>query len=213
MQIIPAILEQNFADAEKKIKLVTELTRWIQIDIIDGYLTKGKTFELELLTKLEHFGSENILWDMHLMVKEPIKWINKCNFAGAARIIGQVEMMSDREEFVKEIKDMGMEAGLAFDIDTRLDSDIPDDTDLVLLMGRKLGFEKQQINKDIWDKIEQLKQIRKDKDLQFAIGIDGGIDENNLPNFVRTGIGIGYCTGAVYNGNVDLNWKKLESLL
>ncbi len=213
MQIIPAILENNFDDAEYKIKLVSEMSKWVQIDVIDGNLTSGKTFELEQITKINHFGADNILWDIHLMVKEPIKWIKKCEFSGATRIIGQVEMMSDREKFIKEIKDVGMEAGLAFDIDTRLDSNIPDDTDIVLLMGRKLGFGKMDINKDIWNKIEQLKQIRRDKDLQFAIGVDGGINDENIINLVRTGVGVSYCTGAIFNGDVISNWKKLQALL
>jgi len=106
-----------------------------------------------------------------------------------------------------------MEAGLAFDIDTRLDNDIPYDTDIILLMGRKLGFGKQELDKKIWDKIEQLKQIRKDKDLQFAIGVDGGISQEVIANLVRTGVGTAYCTGAIYGGNVIDNWKKLQSLL
>lgn len=212
MQIIPAVLERKFEDADRKIDLVKDLTRWVQIDVIDGVLTPGKTFELEQLTKLS-FNSDNLLWDIHLMVKEPIKWIKKCDFVGANRVIGQVEMMEDREEFVKSIKDLGMEAGLAFNVDTVIDCDIPEDTDIVLLMGRPFGFGNYKMDKCISQRIEQLKQVRIDKDLNFAIGVDGGITENNIPLLCRLGVSMAYCTGAIYSGIVKENWKKLNSLI
>ena len=75
------------------------------------------------------------------MVKEPLNWLNKCLFVQASRVIGQVEAMSDRETFIAAVKDHGLEAGLAFDADTPLDFDIPLDTDLILLMGRPMGFD------------------------------------------------------------------------
>ena len=212
MQIIPAILEPKFEEAEKKIKLIKDLTRWVQIDVVDGVLTPGKTFELEQLTKLG-FSSDNILWDIHLMVKEPVKWIKKCDFVGASRIIGQVEMMTDREEFVSTVKNMGMEAGLAFNINTVIDCNIPDDTDTVLLMGRPFGFGDYELDKNIAQRIQSLKQVRTDLDLDFSIGLDGGVTEKNIPMFSRLGVSIAYSTGAIYRGDVKENWEKLNSML
>jgi ribulose-phosphate 3-epimerase len=139
MQIIPAILEKNYLEAQEKINRIKENTNWVQIDVSDGFFTKGKSFELELLASFEL--DKTLLWEIHLMVKNPSNWIKKCMFVGASRVIAQVEMMSDREDFIKKVKDTGMEAGLSFDIDTPVDN-IPEETDLVLLMGRKLGFEK-----------------------------------------------------------------------
>ena len=132
MIIIPTILEKDFSLAEIKIKLIKDLSRWIQIDVIDGFFSDGKSFELELLNKLEKEIQSNLL-EIHLMVKEPIKWIEKCNFVGACRIIGQVEEMENREEFIEKIKDMGIEAGLAFDVNTEI-KEIPKETDAILLM-------------------------------------------------------------------------------
>ena len=99
MIVIPTILEKDFARAEIKIKLIKDKSRWMQIDVIDGYFTDGKTFELELLNKIGKEIQSNLL-EIHLLVKEPIKWVEKCNFVGANRIIGQVEMMSSKDEFV-----------------------------------------------------------------------------------------------------------------
>jgi len=208
MLIIPTIIEKDFSLAEVKIKLIKDKTRWIQIDVLDGYFNEGKSFELELLNKIQKEIQNNLL-EIHLMVKEPIKWIEKCNFVGASRIVGQVEMMSDREKFVKEIKDMGLEAGLGFDIETEIDK-IPLETDLILLMGRKSGFESAEFDKKVLKKIETLVNLRRDKEMDFEIGIDGGIDLDIIEKIKDTGIKIAYCGKAIFNGMVSDNFEKLK---
>jgi len=208
MIIVPTILEQQFELAQVKIRLIKDKTRWIQVDVIDGVFLKEKTFETELLKKLEK-ELENNLLEAHLMVKEPIKWVEKCNFVGITRVIGQVEMMSSREEFVEKVKDIGMEAGLAIDIDTEI-GEIPKETDLVLLMGRKTGFGIKEIDKNIYKKIKELIKIRDKEDLDFEIGVDGGITLEEIDKIKKTGINIAYCGGAIFNGMVDDNWEKLN---
>jgi ribulose-phosphate 3-epimerase len=206
MQIIPTILEKDFAVAEAKINLIKDKTKWIQIDVIDGYFNEGKSFELELLNKLR---IENNLIEIHLMVKEPIKWIEKCNFVGATRIIGQVEMMNDVEKFVEEVKNDGLEAGLAFDINTEIKK-IPEETDLVLIMGRKSGFEKANFEEKIIEKIKKLEKMRMENNLDFKIGIDGGVDEKVIEEIRHVGVDIAYCGGAIFNGNIVENFNKLN---
>jgi len=207
MQIIPTILEKQFDLAEEKIRLIKDQTTWIQIDVIDSVYVHGKTFELERLTR-SGLNTENILWEVHLMVKEPQKWIAKSNFIDASRIIGQVEMMSDLEAFVSKVKDTA-EAGLAFDIETPI-GEIPKETDLVLLMARKAGFDPQELDSRIFDKIETLKKIRKEEGLEFKIGVDGGITQENIKKLAEAGIDIAYCGGAIFNGNVKNNLEKLN---
>lgn len=208
MIVIPTILEKDFALAEIKIKLIKDKSRWIQIDVIDGYFSDGKSFELELLNKVGKEIQSNLL-EIHLMVKEPIKWIEKCNFVGANRIIGQVEMMGNRDEFVEKIKEAGLEAGLAFDTETEI-GEIPKETDLILLMGRKSGFMMAEFDEKIYEKIKNLVKLRKNKKMDFEIGIDGGIDEEIIKKLKITGVEIAYCGGAIFSGNVNDNWEKLN---
>lgn len=208
MQIIPAILEKNFDLAWNKIRQVKDISKWVQIDVIDGKFNFGKTFELELLNNnLEE--TENTLWDIHLMVEEPINWIEKCNFVGALRIIGQVEKMSDREEFVNEVKNLGIDVGLAFDIDTEI-ADIPKETDLVLLMGRKSGFDSIPMNNKVFEKIKELIKIRNENGYKFLIAVDGGVNLDNIKHFKDSGVDVVYCTGAIFNGMVEDNLEKLK---
>ena len=208
MQIIPTILEKEFGLAQIKIRQAKNISKWIQIDVIDGKFESGKTFELELVNTISE-TTENILWEIHLMVKEPKNWIEKCSFVNACRIIGQVEMMTDRNEFITQVKNLGMEAGLGIDIDTEI-GEIPPETDLVLLLTRKAGFKRYDLDKKVFEKIEMLKKIRDKKGLKFKIGCDGGIDETNIGELNRVGVGIAYCGEAIFNGNVDDNLEKLK---
>lgn len=208
MIVIPTILEKDFALAEIKIKLIKDKSRWMQIDVIDGFFSGGKSFELELLNKVGKEIQNNLL-DIHLMVKEPIKWIEKCNFVGANRIIGQVEKMSNRQKFVEEVKNMGLEAGLAFDTETEIE-EIPKETDLVLLMGRKSGFMMAKFDEKIYEKIKKLVKLKENKKMDFEIGIDGGIDEEIIKKLKIAEVDIVYCGGAIFNGVVSDNLEKLN---
>ena len=209
MKIVPTILERDFGEAERKIRLVVDLVSWIQIDVIDGVFGAGKTFELELISRVD-FNIENKLLDIHLMVKEPIKWVNKCNFVGAVRVIGQVEMMTDRDKFVKKVKDLNMEAGLAIDIDTEI-GEIPAETDMVLLLGRKAGFGGGEMDERIWKKLERLKRLQNNKASAFQIGIDGGVTKATVGQLKQVGVDVAYCGGAVFGeGEVDNNLKILQ---
>lgn len=184
IQIIPTVFEKDFEQARKRLADIEDSSRWIQIDVTDGVFTYGRTFDLELINKVER--GEKKLWDIHLMVKEPIKWFEKCMFMGATRIIGQVEMMDNRDDFVSKVKSEAMEVGLAFDVGTKVEN-IPEEVDLVLLMARKAGFEEKEVDNGIFEKIEKAKKMN------LTVAVDGGVDESNIFLFEKAGVDIVYC--------------------
>jgi ribulose-phosphate 3-epimerase len=208
MTIIPTIFDKDYREAERKLGLVSGLTKWVQIDVTDDMFTPGKTFELELLNKFETNGI-NFLYDIHLMVKDPIKWLEKCLFVNATRVIGQVEMMSSVEAFVEKSKDIGFEAGIAYDWGTEIGK-IPKETDEILLMGRKAGFGDFELEKGIFIKIEALKQRRVDDNLDFMIGVDGAVTLGNVAKIKTAGADWVYCGEAVFHGNVNDNLDLLR---
>jgi len=198
MQIIPTTNPQtNYLEVEKRLEQIKDLSGWIQIDVADGILVKPATFPLEILSK-PSINLDHNLFDIHLMVKEPINWLKKCQFIEASRIVGQVEMMSDSEKFISSIKDMGTEAGLAFDIDTPI-VDIPAETDLILIMGRKMGFTPETLDENIYDKIKQAKSFGK------LVALDGGASLENFDKLKESGVDIIYS----YHNYFDLiNYGK-----
>lgn len=171
-------VKNNFGEVEVRIKSTKEMSRWIQVDVCDGEFAPGKTFELELLNKLD-FDADNILWDIHLMVKEPINWIEKCIHVGACRIIGQVEMMENLQKFVDKVISEGMDVGIGYDIGTEI-GEIPKEVDEVLLMGRKAGFGAYPLDKRVIEKIREVKEVKEKREKKFVIAIDGGVGEEDL---------------------------------
>ena len=200
MQIIPTTNPQvDFLDVEKRLEYIKDLSAWIQIDVTDGVLVSPPTFPLEILSKSKINLDKNI-FDIHLMVKNPINWINKCLFIEATRITGQVEMMDDREKFVTTVKDHGCEAGLSFDVDTPIDN-IPDETDLILIMGRKMGFAPAPLDDKIFEKIKQAKSFGK------LVALDGGASVDNFEKLKQSGLDIIYS----YQNYFDLRNYDLDS--
>jgi ribulose-phosphate 3-epimerase len=185
MQIIPTIgLKKQYSEAEEAIRQLRNYSSWIQIDVCDSVFAPGKTFELELLNRLD-FETKNNLWDVHLMVKEPINWVNKCIEVGASRIIGQVEIMSDREKFLEKVKSEAAEAGLSYDINTEIDA-IEGDWDIIQVMGRQAGFGYFEFEKKVLDKIKKI------KDMGYMVGVDGGADVDNIEMIEKAGADIVY---------------------
>jgi len=99
-------------------------------------------------------------------------------------IYGQVEMMSNRELFVTEAKNLGLEVGLAFDIETPVDN-IPSECDLILLMARPAGFGSYSLDKNIFQKITKAKKLGKKLPLM-------GSNSRQFPQIKRSGVDIIY---------------------
>ena len=114
-----------------------------------------------------------------------------------------------RNYFVKTVKDIGVEAGLAYDVDTEI-GEIPKEVDMILLLSRKAGFEPYLFDEKIFKKIIKLNEIRQEKGLNFVIGVDGGINEKNIGQLNSAGVEVACCGGAIFNGIVEDNIKKLE---
>lgn len=188
-------MEKQWDMALERLERIYQNSSWVQIDVTDGEMVSGKSFEMEPLNKFEF--NEKMLWDIHLLVKEPIKWVEKCIFVGAARVIGQVEMMTNREEFVKKVKDEGMEAGIGFDIETEI-RDIPDEIDEVLLMSRKAGYMPTEIDNRVWGKIGILKKINCERERKFLIAVDGGVNIDNVEKFREAGVDVVYSEASYF---------------
>lgn len=191
MQIIATVMEKDTKAALDRLDKLCGKSTTVQVDVMDGQFCDGKTFTLEDLFAYEKAGE--FVWEIHLLVKEPIKWLGKCQELGALRVIGQVEMMSSPASFLETAHDLGFEAGLAFDINTPI-TNIPLDCDDVLLMSRKAGFEEMPFDERVWDKIKQTKQIQMKMGIPFRIGVDGGIVKEKIEKLEDAGV------DAVYMG-------------
>ena len=206
IDIIPGILEKDFAEIEKKIELVKGFAKTIHIDIIDGKFAPNTTFlDPKPFTKY----TNDFLFEVHLMVDEPINYLDSFAAAGFKRFLGQVEKMSSQEDFVAKGELLG-EVGLALDVNTPLESLKADyqDLDCVLIMSVKAGFSSQEFMPEILEKVKKIKEIS-----SIPIEIDGGINNETITQGSGCGASRFVTTSFLFNGDPSQNYQKLRSLL
>lgn len=179
MEIIPGILEKDWSEIERKINLVKSFAASnaapaIHIDIIDGIFAPNTTFLDPLPFK--KFSSELFL-ELHMMVDNPIQYLNPYAAAGFKRFLGHIEKMPDQQEFIAQAQALG-EVGLAIDGPTDLSQiKVPyEDLDCILIMTIKAGQSRQTFNAEYLKKIEMLKLIQHD----IKIEVDGGINDQTV---------------------------------
>lgn len=175
----PGTTDKDFAGIEKKIQSVLPFVKTIHIDVIDGKFANNTTFsDPEPFAKYTKAppGETGIIFEVHLMVHEPVNYLKKWADAGFSRFIGQVEKMSNQAEFIAEAELLG-DAGLAIDLSTGVNAiKVPlDDLDAILVMGVRAGFSGQTFNEDAMVKVRELRERT-----EIPIEMDGGINDKTI---------------------------------
>jgi ribulose-phosphate 3-epimerase len=183
----------------------------VQIDIVDGQFFANKTIDPSAVEYIE----TDLLFDFHLMTKEPSDWVERCVRGGGDRIIGQIEKMTDQLAFIGKVQETGLEVGLALDIETpvsALNEEALVSVDEVLVMGEKAGIGGQPFDPKALEKIKELNKLRKEKNLSFKICLDGGVNLDNIGKIVEAGtdeVGIGK---SLFNGSLEENITNLKNV-
>lgn len=207
MQIIPSILTGSSAEAFDLISKCEGVVDRIHIDIIDGQFANNKTVFPEMFENL----STHLMIDYHLMTKQPINWLEKCLLGQADRVIAQIEKMDDQFAFVTKATELGMQVGLAIDLDTpvsAIDETILTDLDVVLVMSVKAGFGGQQFNPSALEKVKQLAEIAKSDSTPFKICVDGGETLDTIDDTIKTGADEVSIGRRLFDGDLKTNVDK-----
>lgn len=209
IEIIPGILTNNTYELAELIKKADGVVKRIHVDIIDGVYAENKTIDPSVMNNIDH----SLLVDFHLMVNEPINWVEKCVRAGGDRIIGHVEMMTDVSEFILKVQEVGLYPGLAFDLDTpisQIESRLLKDLEVVLVMSVPAGFGGQKFSSAALEKIEELVEIRKEDETPFRICDDGGVDIGQMKELIAKGADQVVIGQRIFDGNLVENINEYE---
>jgi ribulose-phosphate 3-epimerase len=201
--IIPGILEETFEKTVQRIKSIEEVSLEIQIDIADGDLVEGKTFQdIEELNTLNTKSSLSI----HFMVKNPAEYISKsmtltpintAEMHNVNTVITQVVENKKMEEFINLAKKTGYKVGISLNHDQDFISIDPflDKIDLVQFMSVVPGKQGNDFIPEVLDKIKRFKEAYPALKTQ----IDGGINLNNLTQVLETGVDNVIIGSAIFN--------------
>ena len=205
-EIIPGILEKDFSEIQKKIELVSSFSKTIHIDIIDGKFADNTTV-LDPESFKKYAG--DFFLEVHLMVEEPINYLEPFAKSGFKRFIGHVEKMSSVTDFVAKAEDLG-EVGLALDLPTETESlkVYFEDLDSILIMSVKAGFSGQSFSQSALEKIQKIRSQS-----QVIIEVDGGVNDSNIAELKTTGANRFITTSFLFDGNPIKQYEKLLSII
>lgn len=212
MKVIPSILTSSEKELFEIIRRCYGVVERVSVDIIDGKFKDNRTINPVSLSGMEDYPKI----DYHLMVDEPLGWIEKCIKGKADRIIGHVERMSDKDMFIGRVAGFGKGAGLAWDLETPVENvnlEIFKKIDLVLVMCVPSGFGGQKFQVKAFDKIKKLSYIRKRVSGDFLIHADGGINCDNIKKVSDLGADEVSVGRRLFDGDLKRNINKFyESL-
>lgn len=202
IEIAPSILSADFARLGEEVELVTPHAGRIHIDVMDGHFVPNLTMGPAVVSSLRKATALPL--EVHLMVEEPRSFVEAFAAAGADTLIFHIEVVEDASALLKEIKDLGMKAGLALNPKSRWEIVSPElvGTDLVTIMTVNPGFGGQAFLSEVLPKVEQARREVTENDLDVDIEVDGGIDRSTIEKAKLAGANVFVAGNAIY-GSAD----------
>lgn len=207
VEVIPSPGTENpdWKSMEQKLQIIKPFAKIVHIDLLDGKFAQNKT-SLDPNPFIPY--TKDMVFEAHLMVEDPIQYLDAFAKAGFKRFIGQVEKMPDIAEFVAKAENLG-EVGLAVDSETPIDVVLPyiEDVDFVLIMTVKAGFSNQQFLPNVLEKVKNIRE----KALFLPIEIDGGVNDNTIVEAKQAGATRFVSTGFLFGStNPASQFELLE---
>lgn len=188
IEISPSVLGANLMCLEEEIRRVEELgIGWLHLDHMDGHFVPNISFGPDFVSAMRK--QTKLFLDVHLMLSEPMKYIETYAKAGADLITVHVEADDDAETMLRAIAAQGIKAGISIKPDTPVQVIEPllPLCDLVLVMTVEPGFGGQSLREDCVAKIPELKAMIEKSGRDILIEVDGGVKRENAEKVVRAG--------------------------
>jgi len=188
VQILPSILSADFARLGDDIATVERGgATMLHVDVMDGHFVPNLTLGPPVVKSIRKITKLTL--DVHLMITDPDTYAPIFIEAGADQVSVHVEAAVHLDRTLHLIKSHGAKAGIVLNPGTPVSllEDVIDVTDFVLIMSVNPGFGGQAFIPNALNKIRRLDDIRRERRLNFAIEIDGGVTHDNVEEIVRAG--------------------------
>ena len=212
--LAPSVLSADFSVLGKEIETIAEAGAGvIHLDVMDGNFVPNISFGAPVIAAVRK--STEAIFDVHLMIDEPIRYLEDFKKAGADIITIHYEACKDVELTLKEIKKLGVKAGLAISPDTSVDVIKPflDIVDMILVMSVYPGFGGQSFIEGSLDMIKAVKEMICDINREIWLEVDGGIGISNIETVMHAGANVLVAGSAVFKGDRVENVKELSKLI
>lgn len=210
----PSILSADFSKLGEQINLLDEAgAQYVHIDVMDGMFVPSISFGLPVIKSIR--SCTDRIFDVHLMIEEPSRYINEFAEAGADIITVHTEACKHLDRTVEMIKEKGLIAGVALNPSTPLSAIeyVLPKVDMILIMTVNPGFGGQQFIPYTLQKIKDLKDMLKKTGNKADIEVDGGIKTDNVRQILEAGANIIVAGSAVFSGDIVKNVNDFLEIL
>ena len=188
MILSPSLLSSDFGNLQQELTDLenTDLS-WVHWDVMDGMFVPNITFGPPVIKRLRK--SSGLFFDVHLMIREPERYLAEFVDAGADLLVVHAEATAHLDRTLREIRRLGVQAGVALNPSTPVNAleNVVDLLDLVLVMSVNPGFGGQGFIPQSLVKIRSIAAMLKAHGSSAHIQVDGGVDPGNTPELVRAG--------------------------
>lgn len=212
--LAPSILAADFNNLGEEMKKTERNgARYIHFDVMDGMFVPSISFGMPVLKSI-HDTTEQIM-DAHLMVQEPIRYIEAFKDAGADIVTIHLEACENVEETIAKIRECGMKVGLSICPETseKEVEHLLSKIDMLLVMSVHPGFGGQKFIPESLDKIRAIRKMNEEQGLNVDIQVDGGIYLTNVREVLDAGANIIVAGSAVFKGDPAQNTKEFMEIL
>ncbi len=210
----PSILSADFTKLGEEIETIDNAgAEYIHVDVMDGMFVPSISYGMPVIKSIRK--STGKVFDVHLMISEPIRYIADFAASGADMITVHVEACSDVVATIEKIREYKLKVGITLNPDTPVSAIKPylNRVDMVLIMSVNPGFGGQKFITSSVDKIKEVKRLRDELNLSYDIEIDGGINIDNLATVLEAGANVIVAGSAIFRGDADENVKKFKSIM
>ena len=212
-KLAPSILSADFKILGEQIKTTYDAgAEFLHYDVMDGMFVPSISFGMPVLKSIQ--GVSGQVMDVHLMIMEPIRYIEEFKKAGADFITIHLEACDDVEKTIEKIHECGLKAGVSIKPNTPVESLLPiiDKVEMVLIMSVEPGFGGQKFIPESLDKIRQTKKIITERNLDVLIEVDGGISAANVKEVLDAGVDVAVAGSAVFKNDIAANVKEFVEI-
>ena len=198
IKVAPSMLSADFLHLEKDVRMVNEHADLFHLDVMDGVFVPNISFGFPIVEAIAKLATKPL--DVHLMIVEPEKYVERFAKAGADMISFHLNATSDPAAVLEQIRNAGAQAGLVINPDLPVESLFPylDKCDFVMLMSVFAGFGGQKFIDDTYERVRVLKSEIDRLGLTLPIEVDGGISAANSKALAEIGAEILVAGSAVF---------------